>query len=284
MRLALIGVGLIGGSFARATRAAGKVSHVIGFDAEPEALRRAVDTGVIDDQTTKAAQAVGDADLVMIATPVGSMRQTLREILPHLRTDTLITDVGSTKVSVIDAAREELMAAFPRFVPGHPIAGSEHSGVEYSDAALFHNKKYICTPVDQTEADAVNRVEVLWRDIGCTTERMTPVEHDSVFAAVSHLPHLLAFALVAHIAAQSDAARKLTLAGAGFRDFTRIARSSPAMWSDIFVSNRTPIGDQLREHRRLLEIIQRAVDNGDGETLRRIFVRAVSEPQELERG
>lgn len=276
MRLALIGVGLIGGSFARAVRAAGKVNYIVGFDTEPEALRRAVELGVIDEQTATAAHAVVDAELVMVATPVGSIRQTFREILPHLRSDTIITDVGSTKASVIDAAREELGAAFPRFVPGHPIAGSEHSGVEYSDAALFHDRIFIATPVAQTEAAAVDRMEALWRDIGCVTERMIPVEHDSVFAAVSHLPHLLSFALVAHIAAQPDAARKFALAGAGFRDFTRIARSSPVMWSDICVSNRAAIGNELREHRQLLEKLQRAIDGGDHETLRRVFMQAAT--------
>ena len=285
MRLALIGVGLIGGSFARAVRAAGRFSCVVGFDTEPEALRRAVDLGVIDERASTAARAVVDADLVMIATPVGSMRPTLREILPYLRADTVVTDVGSTKGSVTDAAREELAEAFARFVPGHPIAGSERSGVEHSDAALFHNKIFIATPVAQTDAVAVNRVEALWRYLGCATERMTPEEHDSVFAAVSHLPHLLSFALVAHIAAQPDAARKFALTGAGFRDFTRIARSSPVMWIDICVANRAAIGDQLREYRRLLEDLQRAVDNGDGETLRRVFLCAAgSQRQGLEQG
>ncbi len=281
MRLALIGVGLIGGSFARAARAAGKVDYVVGFDTESEALRRAVELGVIDECAMTAAQAVLDADLVMIATPVGSTRKTFREIVSHLRSDTIITDVGSIKGSVIEAAREELGTALPRFVPGHPIAGSEHSGVEHSDAALFHDKIFITTPVDQTEAASVASVEAMWSFIGCSTERMTPEEHDKVFAAVSHLPHLLSFALVAHIAAQPDAARKFALAGAGFRDFTRIARSSPVMWSDICVSNRAAIGVQLREHRRLLEDLQRAVDNGDDETLRRVFLQAASQRQSL---
>ena len=276
MKLALIGVGLIGGSFARAVRAAGKVSYIVGFDIQSEASHRAAALGVIDEQLTTAADAVVAADLVLIATPVGSMRQTLREIVPRLRSDTVITDVGSTKVSVIDAAREELAGTFPRFVPGHPIAGSEHSGVEHSDAALFRGKLFIATPVAQTDAVAVNYVEALWRDIGCTAERMTPVEHDTLFAAVSHLPHLLSFAFVAHLAAHPDAARKFALAGAGFRDFTRIARSSPAMWSDICVSNRVAIGDQLREHRRLLEKLQRAIDAADGEALRDVFVQAAA--------
>lgn len=278
MRLALIGVGLIGGSFALATRAARQVSYVVGFDTHSQVLLRAVELGVIDESATTAAQAVANADLVMIATPVGSIRQTLQAILPDLPSAAIVTDVGSTKAGVIEAAREEMGGAFPRFVPGHPIAGREHSGVEHSDVGLFRDRLFISTPVAQTDTVALGRVDALWRSIGCANERMTPEEHDSVFAAVSHLPHLLSFALVAHIAEQPDAARKFALAGAGFRDFTRIARSSPQMWSDICVSNRAAIGDELRGLRRLLEDLQRSVDAGDGEALRRVFHLAAHLP------
>lgn len=276
MRLALLGVGLIGGSFALAVRAAGKVSRIVGFDTDPAALRQAVALGVIDDVAITAAQAVVDANIVMIATPVGSTRQILRDVAPHLSRDAIVTDVGSTKGSAIEAAREELGAAFPRFVPGHPIAGREHSGVEHSNAELFRDKKFITTSVAQTQSDAVQRVEALWDAIGCRIERMTPQEHDNVFAAVSHLPHLLAFALVAHIAAQPDAARKFALAGDGFRDFTRLAGSNATMWSDICVANRGALGIELHALRAQLERLERAVDEGDGETLRRVFQRAVA--------
>lgn len=283
MKLVLIGVGLIGGSFARAVRAAEKFDRIVGFDNDFEALRRAVELGVIDQAATSAAQAVDDATLVMIATPVGSMREILREIALRLPSAAIVTDVGSTKAGVIEAAREELGAAFTRFVPGHPIAGREHSGVEHADLSLFRDKVFIATPVAQTETDALDRVETLWRDVGCRIERMTPEEHDSVFAAVSHLPHLLAFALVAHIAAQSDAERKFALAGAGFRDFTRIAASNAVMWSDICVANRGAIGDELRTHRERLGELQRAIDEGDGETLRRVFLQAAaSRPRGLD--
>ena len=274
MRLALIGVGLIGGSFARALRAAGKVDVVIGFDSQPNALRRAIDLGVIDQFAESAAGVVEHADLVMIATPVGSMRDVLQAIAPHLAPAVVVTDVGSTKASVIEAARHELGSAFERFVPGHPIAGREHSGVEYSDAALFTGKLFICTPVARTDVEAVRHVEALWRSVGCHTDRMTPEEHDTVFAAVSHLPHLLAFALVAQIAADPDAGRKFSLAGAGFRDFTRIAASSPALWSDVCVANRYALGDELRQHRNLLAELQQAIDECDRETLQSVFSRA----------
>lgn len=273
MRLALIGVGLIGGSFARAVRAAGKVSHVVGFDSDSEALRRAVELGVINEPATSAAQAILGANLVMIATPVGAFQQTLRDIAPHLSSAAVATDVGSTKLGVVEAARKELGSAFPRFVPGHPIAGSEHSGVEHSDAALFRNTVFIVTPVPQTQSDAVGRVEALWRAIGCRVECMTPEEHDNVFAAVSHLPHLLAFALVAMIAAEPDAKRKFALSGAGFRDFTRIAASNPTMWRDICLTNSAPIASQLSRYRNQLERLQQAVEARDAAALERAFAR-----------
>ncbi|MBA2412457.1 MAG: prephenate dehydrogenase/arogenate dehydrogenase family protein [Burkholderiaceae bacterium] len=276
MKLALIGIGLIGGSLARAAKARGNFNRIIGFDSQSEALLRALGLGVIDEAATSVAQAVVDADLVMIATPVGSIRQILREIAPNLRSAAIVTDVGSTKGSVIEAAREELGAAFARFVPGHPIAGSEHSGFEHSDAALFAGKLFISTPVEQTDARAVVRIEALWHDVGCHIERMTPTEHDNVFAAVSHLPHLLAFALVAHIAGQADADRKFAMAGAGFRDFTRIAASSPSMWSDICIANRVALGNELRSHRELLEGLQRAIDVGDRQILELAFLTATN--------
>ncbi|MDQ3188938.1 MAG: prephenate dehydrogenase/arogenate dehydrogenase family protein [Pseudomonadota bacterium] len=274
MKMALIGVGLIGGSFARAAKRAGKFDRIIGFDVQSEALRRALELGVIDDIALSAAHAVANADLVMIATPIGSIRDVLSEIAAHLSDTAIITDVASAKASVIETASEQLGVAFSRFVPGHPIAGSEHSGVERSDAMLFRGNTCVTTPVVQTGSDALEGIESLWRDVGCVVKRMTPQEHDRVFAAVSHLPHLIAFALVANIASQSDADRKFEMAGPGFRDFTRIARSSASLWSDICVSNRAAIGDQLRGNRRLLEELQRALDEGDAETLRRVFQQA----------
>lgn len=274
MRLALIGVGLIGGSFAKAVRAAGEVDVIVGFDCQLEALKRAVNLGVIDQSAESAARAVEQADLVLIATPVGSMRDVLQAIAPHLLSAAIVTDVGSTKASVIEAAREELGRAFERFVPGHPIAGREQSGVEYSDAALFKDKLFISTPIERTDSEAVRQIEALWRSVGCNTARMTPEEHDNVFAAVSHLPHLLAFALVAQIAADPDSKKKFALAGAGFRDFTRIAASSPAMWSDVCVANRAALSDELTQHRNLLAELQRAIDDGDRDALQSIFARA----------
>lgn len=263
MKLALIGVGLIGGSFARALRAAGKVDSIVGFDGNAEAIRRALELNVIDEHAATAAQAVDQANLVMIATPVGAMREVLRNIAPRLSDTAVVTDVGSTKASVIEAAYREMGAAFPRFVAGHPIAGSERSGVAHADARLFRGKVFVCTPVAQTDEQALDLVEELWRGIGCSIERMTPEEHDTVFAAVSHLPHLLAFALVRHIAAQPDAAQKFALAGAGFRDFTRIAASDAAMWRDVCAANAEAIGIELSNYMDRLQQLKKAIEQRD---------------------
>jgi prephenate dehydrogenase len=275
MKLALIGVGLIGGSFVRALRAAGGVDRIVGFDSNSETLARAVRLGVIDEPATSAAHAVEQADVVMIATPVGAIQGVLQAIAPSLPTFAIVTDVGSTKASVIEAARRELGAAFERFVPGHPIAGGECSGVEHSEPALFNGKVFIYTPLTQTNSEAVRVVEELWRSVGCRSERMTAEEHDNVFAAVSHLPHLLAFALVAQIAAEPDAERKFAMAGAGFRDFTRIAASSPTMWRDICLANAGAIGSQLSRYRILLDYLQQAIECGDAAAIERVFARDV---------
>jgi prephenate dehydrogenase len=276
MKLALIGVGLIGGSFALAMRAAGRFAHIAGFDADPEAIRRAREMGVISEAATSAADAVAAADLVVLATPVGAMASLLREIGPALEQSAVVTDVGSTKAAVIAAARAALGTAFARFVPGHPIAGRELPGVEHAEAGLFRDKLYVCTPVAETDASAIAMVEAHWRAARSRIEHMTPDEHDRVFAAVSHLPHLLAFALVAQIAGDADAERKFALAGAGFRDFTRIAASSPSMWRDICVANRDALGPQLDAYRRMLDELQQALDSSDGTALQRIFAQAAA--------
>jgi prephenate dehydrogenase len=276
VKLALIGVGLIGGSFARAALAAGEVNAVAGFDADPAALSAALDLGAITEAAGSAEAAVKQADLVMLAVPVGAMRSVMRTIAPHLRADAVVTDVGSTKADVVAAARAELGAAVPRFVPGHPIAGRETHGVQSSQARLFEGKLFIATPVAETSEDAITRVERLWQRLGCRVERMDPAEHDRVFAAVSHLPHLLAFALVARIAREDDAERKLAKAGAGFRDFTRIAASSPTMWRDVCIANRDALSVELAGYRALLDDLQAALDARDGDALEAVF-RAAAE-------
>ena len=276
MKLALIGVGLIGGSFAAALRKAGAVSQVAGFDADSDAIRTALSRGIIDRAATSAADAASAADLVVVATPVGAMRATFSEIAGALKTSAVVTDVGSTKCSVIDDARTALGAAFPRFVPAHPIAGGERPGVEHAAADLFRNHLVITTPVPATDASATALVEELWRRVGARLERLSPEQHDRVFAAVSHLPHLLAFALVEMIACGPDAQTRFSHAGAGFRDFTRIAASSPDMWRDVCLANRGPLADELRAYRARLDILQAAVDAGNGETLHAVFTAAAA--------
>jgi len=259
VKLALIGVGLIGGSFARAALSAGAVTSVAGFDADAGALSAALRLGAITSAADSSEAAVRQADLVMLAVPVGAMAAVMKAIAPHLRADAVVTDVGSTKGSVVAVARAELGAHFARFVPGHPIAGRERPGVESSEPRLFEGKLFIATPVAETDPAATARVEKLWQRVGARVERMDAQEHDRVFAAVSHLPHLLAFALVAQIAREEDADRKLGKAGAGFRDFTRIAASSPRMWRDVCIANRDALKVELRGYRALLDELQAAL-------------------------
>jgi len=271
MRIALIGVGMIGGSLMAAWRQAGVVTAATGYDTDPKALAVAGERGLIDRGATSVAQAVADAELVVVATPVGSMVEVFQQLAPALPRDALLTDVGSTKGDVLDHARAALGAAFSRFVPAHPIAGKELPGVEHADAQLFAGKRVVLTPTAETSADALAKVEGLFARTGARVERMDAAEHDRIFAAVSHLPHLLSFALMAAIGSEPGGERKLAYGGAGFRDFTRIAASSPVMWRDICVANRAALGEELRGYRALLDSLQRAVDDGDAATLQQTF-------------
>jgi len=273
MKLGLIGVGLIGGSLAAAWRAAGAVTSVSGYDIDPSALTKARSLGIIDRVAQDVADAVADAEVVVLAVPVGRMAAVLTDVAAAVPATAVITDVGSTKGDVIAAAHAALGtgSSFGRFVPGHPIAGRELPGVEHADAKLFNGKLVILTPTEQTQPEAVATIERAWSATGARVERMDAAEHDRVFAAVSHLPHLLSFALVAAIAAAPDGERKFGFAGAGFRDFTRIAASSPVMWRDIALANRSALGTELRTYRALLEQLQAAIDNGDAATVERVF-------------
>jgi prephenate dehydrogenase len=278
VKLALIGVGLIGGSAAAAWRAASAVEHVVGYDVDPGAAERGRTRGIVDATATTIALAVADADLVLVAVPVLAMRAVFEEVGRHAPAQAIFTDVGSTKLSVIEAARASLAAgdgsALSRFVPGHPIAGRELPGVDFAQAQLFRDKLVITTPTAETSAESTAVVESLWEQAGARVARMDAAEHDRIFAAVSHLPHLLAFGLVATIAAEADGDRKLEFAGAGFRDFTRIAASSPVMWRDVCLANRTALGQELQRYRELLDQLQRAVDAGDAGFLERTFALA----------
>ena len=274
MKLALVGVGLIGGSFAAALRASGDVDHVVGFDLDPEALSKGLAAGILDHAAGNLAGAVAAADLVVLAVPVGAMRAALATIAPHLPPGALVTDVGSTKVSVITDAQVTLGDAFRRFVPAHPIAGGERPGVEHADPRLFRERLAITTPLAETDPEALAAVERLWRSAGARIERLTPEEHDRIFAAVSHLPHVLAFALVEMIARSADADAKFAHAGAGFRDFTRIAASSPQMWRDVCLANRAALVSELNTYRESLAALQDAIDRADGAALEQFFQAA----------
>jgi prephenate dehydrogenase len=271
MRVALIGVGMIGGSLLAAWRQAGLVAAASGYDVDPKALAAAADRGLIDHCAESVAQAVADADVVLVATPVGSMREVFAQVASALRAEAVVTDVGSTKADVVAQARSALGATLPRFVPAHPIAGKELPGVEHADGRIFDGRRVILTPMAETDAGALARVEALFSRTGAAVERMDAAEHDRIFAAVSHLPHLLSFALVAAIGSAADGERRLGYGGAGFRDFTRIAASSPLMWRDICLANRAALGEELRGYRALLDRLQRAVDEGDAATLQQTF-------------
>lgn len=272
-RLAVAGVGLIGGSFALALRAAGAVDHVIGIGRDTANLQRAIELGVIDEFAT-AAEAARRADVFLLATPVANFRSLFAEIATALGPECIVTDVGSTKRDVIEAARETLGTQFARFVPAHPIAGAEQSGVTAARADLFHAKQLILTPAADTDAAALERVRELWRACGARTSELAAEDHDAIFSAVSHLPHVLAFALVEMLSRRANAAQLFSFCGSGFRDFTRIAASSPEMWRDIALANRDMLTRDLDDFAAALAALRRALDASDAAALEQLFTAA----------
>jgi len=273
-RLVVAGVGLIGGSFALALKQAGAVGRVVGLGRTRRSLDRAVELGVIDEAADDAAAALRDADLVMLAMPVGQAAAVLERIAGHVGAKTIVTDAGSTKRDVIEAARAVLRDAWPRFVPGHPIAGAESSGAEAARADLFRGRKAVLTPLPETDAPAVRLVTDAWRACGAEVREMSAAEHDGVFAAVSHLPHLLAFALVHDVAQQPNAATLFDYAASGFRDFTRIASSHPEMWRDICLANREQLAEALTRYQTELDSLRRMLAAGDAASVERVFADA----------
>jgi len=268
--LAVVGVGLIGGSFASALKSAGAVRRVIGVGRSHANLQRALALGVIDEVQHDLA-CVAHADLVLVAVPVQQTEEVLRKMAPHLGPEAVVTDAGSTKQDVVAAAGRVLGSRAGQFVPAHPIAGAERSGVEAASAALYRDRLVVLTPTPATREDAVARVDALWRLCGARVVRMDAAGHDRVFAAVSHLPHVLAFALVHELAARDDAEQLFSFAGAGFRDFTRIAGSSPEMWRDIALANREALLTELDAYRAELERLAHCIAQGDGAGLARMF-------------
>ncbi|MEO8629557.1 MAG: prephenate dehydrogenase/arogenate dehydrogenase family protein [Betaproteobacteria bacterium] len=273
-KLAVFGVGLIGGSFAAALKHVGRVDRVVGVGRGQANLARAVELGVIDEIAADARSAVADADLILVSVPVHATEQILNSLAPYLEAGAAITDGGSTKRDVIAAARSALGNKLSQFVPAHPIAGAEHSGVEAAHAKLYNDRTVVITPLAETAADARARIDAAWRACGARIVEMTPQRHDEVLAAVSHLPHALAFALVHMIASRTQAAELFSFAGAGFRDFTRIASSSPEMWRDIFLANRDALLAELSDYQNGLAKLMTQLQADDGAGLQRTFESA----------
>ena len=273
-RLAIIGVGLIGGSLARALRSAGAVGEVIGCGRSLPNLERAVALGVIDHYNQDPAAVVADADLVFVAVPLGAMRGIFASIQGHLRPHAVITDGGSVKGSVVADARAAFGRIPPRLVPGHPIAGTERSGVDASFPELYRNRRVILTPLPETDPQAVQRVDWMWRTCGAQVNRMSVAHHDEVLAATSHLPHMLAFGLVDTLARMDETDEIFRYAAGGFRDFTRIASSSPVMWRDICIANREALSAMLDRFSVELTDLAESIRRADAEQLLDIFERA----------
>ncbi len=271
-KLAIVGTGLIGGSFALALKQAGAVGEVLGVGRNPASLNVAVEHGLIDRAADWAV--AGQADCILLAMPVGDTAAVLAQLMPHLKAGTIITDAGSTKVNVISAARAAMQARFCDFVPGHPIAGSEQSGPLAARADLYQDRKVVLTPEPDTRLSAVETVQALWAAAGAQVEMLGAPLHDRIFAAVSHLPHLAAFALVDELACRADGDTFFKFAASGFRDFTRIAGSSPEMWRDIALANREALLAELDAYIDSLQILKSAVSDEDAEALLTIFSRA----------
>jgi len=271
-KLAIVGTGLIGGSFSLALKEAGAVREVLGVGRNPASLAVALERGLIDRAVSWTE--AGQADCILLALPVGETAAVLQQLAPHLKAGAIITDAGSTKLNVITAARAALGARFADFVPGHPIAGSEQSGPGAARADLYQGRKVVLTPQPDIRADALATVTALWQAAGAQIETLDADLHDRVFAAVSHLPHLAAFALVDELAQRADGDTFFRFAASGFRDFTRIAGSSPEMWRDIALANREAVLTELDAYVAALQTLRSAVSAEDADALRAIFSRA----------
>lgn len=270
-QLGLIGCGLMGGSFALALKRAGLVRRVVGYSKSPSTTARALQLGVIDVEAPSALLAVSGADLVLLAVPVAATESTLKAIRHLINPGMLIMDVGSTKRDVVDAARRVLKQEVGGFVPAHPIAGREVSGVEHADPALYSGRRVILTPIERTLTAKLDQATALWQALGCEVSNMSPESHDAAFAAVSHLPHLLAFALMNSITSQPEGQEFLSLAGPGFRDFSRIAASDPQMWRDVLLANREELSRQTQFFQQALTELEQLISRGQSDELERLI-------------
>ena len=273
-QLGLIGCGLMGGSFALAMKRAGLVKRIVGYSKSPSTTDRARQLGVIDIEAPSALLAVSGADIVLIAVPVAATEATFKAIKHLVTPQMLIMDVGSTKRDVIDAARRALREQVGSFVPAHPIAGREVSGVEHADADLYAGKQVILTPIERTLTVQLQKAVDVWSALGCRVVKMSPEAHVAAFAAVSHLPHLLSFALMNAISGQTHGKDYLSLAGPGFRDFTRIAAGDPKVWRDIMLSNREELLAQSKIFQRNLQALELMIASSNGDALEGLIEQA----------
>ncbi len=272
-KLVICGVGLIGGSLARALKSAGAVKEVVGVGRSEASLARACELGVIDRAAASMGDALSGADVVVLAAPVAQTPALLAAIRPHLGGNTIVTDAGSTKTDAVAAAKAALGDEVWRFVPGHPIAGGELSGVDAAKADLYRDRHVVLCPQPGNRSEDVARVRAMWEATGARVYEMSETQHDRVFASVSHLPHVLSFALIAQILEAPDAALKFGFAGGGFRDFTRIAASNPEMWRDICVANREALLAEFDGYLATLGTLRELIDAGDGAGLEAVFAR-----------
>lgn len=273
-KVVIFGVGLIGGSFALALKKQAAVKQVVGVGRHASTLARALNLGIIDVASSDLADALNGADLILIAAPVAQTESILRSIYPYLQKQTIVTDAGSTKSDVVEAARRALADKIAQFVPAHPIAGRESNGPEAAIADLYQGKKIVITKLPENSPTALNLVASTWQRCGAVPHYLNPKQHDHIFAAVSHLPHLLAYALVNQITKQPEADLRFQYAASGFRDFTRIAGSSPEMWRDISLANRDALQEELAHYQVQLQRISTALQHGDGDQLLAIFSNA----------
>ncbi|MDH3761314.1 MAG: prephenate dehydrogenase/arogenate dehydrogenase family protein [Gammaproteobacteria bacterium] len=280
-RLAIIGVGLIGSSLSLALKQAASVGHVVGHGRNLHNLEKGVELGVIDSYEISIADCVSEADVIVIAVPLGAMQQVFSELKSNITSDAVITDVGSSKGSVVAAAKAGLGEMFPRFVPGHPIAGNEKSGVEAGFASLYQSRRVILTPLKETAKDAIDVVVQMWHNCGAIIEYLSVDHHDKVLAATSHLPHMLAYALVHQLSHLNDHDEIFRYAAGGFRDFTRIASSDPVMWRDVCLSNGAALGELIAQYQQELDQIAAAIRVQDADELLKLFSRAKSERDSL---
>lgn len=275
-RLCIVGTGLIGGSLARDLKRLGEVGEVVGSSRRVANLRRAVDLGVIDRFDVDVARAAAGADMIVVAVPLGAVPAVLERIGDAVDGDAIVTDVGSAKGHVVEAARAAFGSRLPRFVPAHPIAGTEHSGVDASVERLFERRRVIVTPIAETDGGAIERVSEMWRTVGAEVIEMGVAHHDEVLADTSHLPHMLAYTLMDVLGRRKERAEIFEFSAGGLRDFTRIASSDPQMWHDICLANRGAMVAAIERFSAELDQLTDAIRNGDGEFVRSIFARAKS--------